>query len=295
VPRGLAKGACFSSTFLYPERVASNLDAVNRFAADNGHRSNGSCAWSSLRFLQHQDLPSNQREQGHPEVVWFCQSAQASHEFTPALKSLMGDVQIPVNHAFSVNEQALFHSRYEASADRFISLFPELYESFSTLIRYVIFAKRDGYSGGTVSSRIGLIWLSPTTEWSDDEWLENLIHELVHNALFLEDLVHSIFSVGSSRLQQPDALALSAIRQVKRGYDKSYHSAFVSQTLIEYYLAIEKPEKAITFVYPLIICLDDLRKNTLLVSEHGKELLINLSRNALDKYSALTKVDSALS
>jgi hypothetical protein len=35
-------------------------------------------------------------------------------------------------------------------------------------------------------------------------------------------------------------LAFSAIRQIKRGYDKSYHSAFVSFSLIELYLKLPK-------------------------------------------------------
>lgn len=288
--RNLANEVVFSSPFFAPERVASNLAAVNCFAEQNSYISYDSSTWGALRFLQHQDLPSNEKIGVKPKVIWFRQDSHDTGEFAFAVTSLMGDVQIPINHALSIEEIALFQSTYDGAVARFMRLFPELFGSFSSLIQYVIFAHRDGYSGGTVSSRIGLIWLSPSVEWSDDEWLENLIHEFVHNALFLEDLVHSIFSVGSARLEQSDALATSAIRQVKRGYDKSYHSAFVSQTIIEYYLAIGKNEKAASFIFPLVVCVEDLNKNTTLISEHGKQLLMNLSINVLEKYSVLSEI-----
>lgn len=285
--RSPTKKVVFPSPFLAPERVSSNLAAIDYFAKQNGHNSLALSAWDTLRFLQHQDLSLIAKSGIKPEVVWF---RGDSTEFAPAVKSLMGNVPIPINHAFSAEEIALFQSSYDEALSRFMTLFPELFASFVSLIHYVIFAHRDGYSGGTVSSRIGLIWLSPSKDWSDDEWLENLIHEFVHNALFLEDLVHCIFSTGSARLEEPDALATSAIRQVKRGYDKSYHSAFVSQAIVEYYLALGQAKKAASFIFPLVVCVEDLAKNTKLVSEHGKELLTNLCIKVLERYSVLSNV-----
>lgn len=283
--RHSAKEVVFSSPFLSLERVSSNIAAIEHFAKQNGYDSYTLSAWDTLRFLQHQDLPLIPKSRINPEGVWFCEN---SIEFAPAVKSLMGNVPIPTNYAFRADEIALFQPAYDDAISRFMTLFPELFASFVSLIRYVIFARRDGYSGGTVSSRIGLIWLSPSEDWSDDEWLENIIHEFVHNALFLEDLVHCIFLTGSTRLEEPDALATSAIRQVKRGYDKSYHSAFVSQTIVEYYLALGQTEKAASFSFPLVICVEDLAKNTKLVSGHGKELLMNLCVKVLEKYSVLS-------
>ncbi|WP_019501610.1 aKG-HExxH-type peptide beta-hydroxylase [Pseudanabaena sp. PCC 6802] len=279
------KEVVFSSPFLSLERVAFNIAAIENFASQNGHDSNTLSAWDTLRFLQHQDLPLTAKLSINPETVWFCGD---SIEFASAVKNLMGNVPIPINHAFNAEEIALFQPAYNDAISRFSTLFPELFASFVLLIRYVIFARRDHYSGGTVSSRIGLIWLSPNKDWSDDEWLENIIHEFVHNALFFEDLVHCIFLAGSTRLEEPDALATSAIRQVKRGYDKSYHSAFVSQTIIEYYLAVGQVEKAASFIFPLVVCVEDLAKNTKLVSEHGKELLMDLCIKVLEKYSMLS-------
>jgi len=279
------KEVAFSSTFLSLERVSSNIAAIAHFAKQNGHDSHILSAWDTLRFLQHQDLPLIAKSSINPEVVWFHGD---SIEFASAVKSLMGSVSIPINHAFSAEEIELFQPAYDDAISRFSTLFPELFASFVSLIRYVIFARRDGYSGGTVSSRIGLIWLSPSEDWSDDEWLENIIHEFVHNALFLEDLVHCIFLTGSTQLEEPDALATSAIRQIKRGYDKSYHSAFVSQTIVEYYLAVGQAEKAASFIFPLVVCVEDLAKNTKLISEHGKELLMDLCIKVLEKYSILS-------
>jgi hypothetical protein len=115
----------------------------------------------------------------------------------------------------------------------------------------------------------------------------------VHNALFIEDMVHGVLIAGSDRLAQLDAQAKSAIRQVKRGYDKSYHSAFVSFTIVEMYRALGRPDLADSFVAPLVVCLGDLVAQRRFATPHGQELLIELVNAAVPVYSEHLTVRSA--
>jgi hypothetical protein len=82
---------------------------------------------------------------------------------------------------------------------------------------------------------MGAIWLGldPNDEISDYAAL--ILHEYVHQCLFLEDMVRSIFIGGKTDLAVPDALVTSALRRTPRGYDKSFHSAFVAVTLSRLY------------------------------------------------------------
>ena len=235
--------------------------------------------WDAMRALQYADLPPRKEA---VSVIWF---DGAGHPFESAMDSLMGGV-VSAHEARSYPPAE--RNRYTADFARALALFenrfPELYGSFRALIGWIVFARRDGYSGGTVSDRIGLIWLAPELEWTVESWLENLIHEFVHNALFLEDMVHGVLAAGGKRLEEPDALAISSIRQVKRGYDKAYHSGFVSLTLIEMYEQLALPERARPFLAALVVCVEDLIKQRAFATVNGRDLLVELARESLQRW-----------
>jgi hypothetical protein len=177
----------------------------------------------------------------------------------------------------------VLEERFFLAIALFEQRFPDTFALFKTLIRYVVFAGRVGYSGGTVSNRIGLIWLAPTPDWSVELWLENLVHEFVHNALFLEDMVHGVLVAGGDRLEASDALAMSAIRQERRGYDKSYHSAFVSLAIIELYEGLNRFDLAEPFLSPLIVCLGDVVRLRRFATPNGQDLLASAAKAVLQR------------
>jgi hypothetical protein len=83
------------------------------------------------------------------------------------------------------------------------------------------------------------------------------------------------------RLEQDDAKALSAIRRERRGYDKSYHSAFVAYGVATFYSALGDTNKAVAFIPSLLLCLEDLAAKERFLTAHGKELLRGLIREVL--------------
>ena len=96
-------------------------------------------------------------------------------------------------------------------------------------------------------------------------------------------MVNTVMPFTAVRMEEEDGLITSSIRQVKRGYDKSYHAAFVAYGLICFYVKIEQNKKALTFLNPLLISLDELIRNQNFLSERGIFLLDELCENVLEK------------
>lgn len=266
-------------SLLQPESIYRNINAVKSYVATELEPNNNYVtSWDFIRAAMHHDLVGVIHSQTDPEIIWF----DKDHEiFSYALRNLIGNVEIPEAVTFPIEDREFHEINYQIALKRFEENFPETFVAFKELIAFIIFAKRPGYGGGTVSNRIGLIWLAPENYWTEDDWLENLVHEFIHNVLFLDDMVNTVFTAGGSRLAEDDALAISAIRQVKRGYDKSYHSAFVSYGIVEHYLRLGKKEKAMKFLDPLTICVEDLVKNMNFITEHGKKLLLELTEQVI--------------
>jgi hypothetical protein len=217
----------FSLSFLQLDHIEQSLTRVCDYVG-----SPGGSFWLAISALQHTDLCAVSGD-GKLSPVWY---EGHTDPFADVLGDLMGGVNArDVATPYAASARAPLQAALCRTLNTLSQVFPATSASLHKVIRHVIFAGREGYTGGTVSNRIGLIWLAPKPEWTDYTWLENLVHEFVHNAIFVEDMVYRLLVAGGDRLEQPDALAISAIRQTKRGYDKAYHSAFVSYTLAEMY------------------------------------------------------------
>ena len=271
----------FSLSFLQPEHIEQSLAIICNYAG----KPDGDF-WSAISTLQHTSFKA---ASAGCEVspVWYEGPADP---IADTLSSLMGGVKsrkVAMSYAASTREP--IELAFRKTLETLSLKFPATSTSFHKVIRHLVFARRDGHAGGSVSHHIGLIWLAPEPEWTEELWLEKVIHEFVHNAIFIEDMVHRVLVAGADRLGQPDAQVTSAIRQVKRGYDKAYHSALVSFTLVEMYLALGRPNLAKPFLAPLVICLDDLVDQRQFATQHGQGILLELAKAVLPIYQQSSK------
>lgn len=274
----------FSLSLLQPQRMRTiELTVLNLMAETERNAISSSTAIRRLQSPELDRLPSDRVGHGTPPVVWY--EPDLSMLEGP-LSDLMGNVAIDADTAFPIAPRAGFVREYVEALLRFERELPETYRAFVRSIDFVILGQRPGYSGGTVSSRIGLIWLSPDDTWTVDTWLTNLVHEFVHNRLFMEDMVEGIFLAGGARLAESDCLAISAIRRTKRGYDKSYHSAFVAFTLFELERRLGSDTNGES-LDALTICVDDLTTNTAFLAPRGRLLLIELAELVLNERARL--------
>lgn len=112
-----------------------------------------------------------------------------------------------------------------------------------SLIARILFASKRGFGGASTGDMLGCVWLSPPAQWEAVDYAEALHHESIHQALFLEEMVHGVYTVDAIELAQEKARVVSAIRREKRPFDASFHAACVAAALVDLYRALERPER----------------------------------------------------
>ena len=186
---------------------------------------------------------------------------------------------------FSTQERQRAVALIEEAKRLLQEISPDLYFLITQLIGSVAVYRIPERDGGSVSCCIGLIWLSPQREWKVEYCAEMLVHEFIHNSVFLEDMVRGIMPTPNL-LDCDDALSISAIRQTRRPYDKAFHSACVSAGIMYYYHLLGQDAVAYRYLPALARTLTDLTqrcesllsKQLIVLTDNGRRLLGELNQ-----------------
>jgi hypothetical protein len=148
----------------------------------------------------------------------------------------------------------------------------KLHDLIVQFIGTIVCIKRQG-SSGTVSSLIGMIWLNPNPTWNIVDYAENIVHEFIHNTIFLADLSQTIFAMPHWYAPK-ESLVVSAMKQYPRGINIVFHSLFVSVGLIIFLEKSNQTERALNLTAGIEKTTDGLneKKNGFL-TDFGQELL----------------------
>lgn len=158
---------------------------------------------------------------------------------------------------------------------------PNTYDEFGKTIVMICLARLARQKSGSTSNRIGLIWLCPERKWTTAAFAEHIVHEFVHNCLFLHEMAYGVFSHDVTRMSCSDAMTKSAIRQQRRRFDLAFHSALVAYTLARFYILLGERHRATRFIAPLMDCLVDLANRDFLLTEWGRALFKNLASESI--------------
>ena len=157
--------------------------------------------------------------------------------------------------------------RYSASA----------YTSLHLVVGSVIVASLPLVTGrapgtGISSARSGC---SPQPDWTPMDFAEILLHEGLHQSIFLDDLVNRTFELTPQAFDDPRFLVQSPSRRTARPYDLAFHSALVVTALAEFYAALDvaRPTQLDASVQLLPTTVGQLRAKDEVLSEHGRCLL----------------------
>jgi hypothetical protein len=182
---------------------------------------------------------------------------------TPEEEALLRFIAIPETLAsewrYAPDEQAALRQRVRAAHDLLESYDRELAGTIGFLIgAYVCGKVGPRFSGGSVSKAIGAIWLGLDAASPAVEVADLILHEFVHNALFLDDMVRGSFRGGEGALDKKEYRVTSAILQIPRGYDKAFHSAYVAATLADFHLRRGDAARARTLLEPALVTIREL-------------------------------------
>lgn len=109
----------------------------------------------------------------------------------------------------------------------------DLYYIFDLAITNIFYARSKTQGGGSVSGAVGVIWCSHRKNWSIDDVLELLVHELTHNLIFIDELKYGHYQ-DIDKMTEKENYALSSILNQHRPLDKAFHSLIVAVELLEY-------------------------------------------------------------
>lgn len=269
-------------SFMNPVAIRGNMAVVRRYASPESELSN----YYSLQLLQNFPDPRFLAEDRHQRVT-----EADVHILAPLLTGIMGGEFPP---SFSTIDEGACQKYINcalAGEQHWNQLFPEDFSCYNDFVRYVIYAYRDTYSGGSVSNAIGWIWLSPQVDWKAQDYSENLIHEYTHNVLFLEEMVNTLFAVSASVMAEPENCVVSAIRRVPRFFDQTYHAAAVAIVLAEFAVHEHRFGDARILVHGLLPSLDAMKEKRALMSDYGYNLLLEMISRGLALYEEIGKSD----
>ena len=158
-------------------------------------------------------------------------------------------------------------------------LMPNFFKIYRLLVSEIACIRAYGSGGRTASNVLGVIWLSPLNKWTTIDYGEALVHETVHLAIFLDDMLHGIYTDARS-VHDEAAKAQSAIRGEQRPVDKSLHSSCVAAVISDYYQALGDHETSISFIPKLDAAVADIRNSSAYgyLGGKGKSLIHELQQ-----------------
>jgi hypothetical protein len=191
-------------------------------------------------------------------------------------------------HLTTDQERTLIHANIGAAMRLIADVSPNLHRIVSELVGSLAIYKIQDRDGGTVSCCIGLIWLSPADYWTIEYYAEMIVHEFVHNSVFLDDMVNGIMP-NPELVTRPEAHAISVLRKTKRPYDKAFHSACVATALMYFYHRLGNDAQAQSYIADIRRTASDLREVEQSCSSLGIELLNDNGRNIVESLASFAE------
>lgn len=179
---------------------------------------------------------------------------------------------------FPSHQHAGLYDLISSGLDSISATSHDLRELIELTIGEIFLAQEDGSEGGTMSSAVGLIWLNPRLEWGPRRTGENIVHEWIHNMLFLADMVCPLFAVDYVGLSADSAHATSAILHRKRPFDRCYHSAAVAAGLVFFHTISGDRQKADALIGPTLKTVRELQGKPELMTASGADLMRDVAR-----------------
>jgi hypothetical protein len=180
----------------------------------------------------------------------------------------------PIPKPFDVHEISAISAALTESLELLARLHGDARKTFDLLVQVLLVVRIPAF--GSLSDALSMIVAGPEAAWSRLEITELLWHETVHQALFLEDLVESLFSVDQSQLGTPEACVPNPLLGINRPFDLAFHGTAVSVALIDLHLRAKSHRRVAQLIPTLAPSLDELMARRNLLSRRGNEILDEL-------------------
>jgi hypothetical protein len=128
----------------------------------------------------------------------------------------------------------------ESQLVKLLVIEPRLHDVFMTVIHTLFYARSTKSGGGSVSSALGVIWCGHRKDWTGNDVLEFLVHELTHNLVFLDEYRY-VHWVDLELIADHENWARSTILKCPRPMDKVFHSLVVAHEVLSFRRQVGEP------------------------------------------------------
>lgn len=188
------------------------------------------------------------------------------------LKMIDKEDLVDNQHIYNEEEQEEIENRIQKALNLIKLLHKDLYELIETIVGSFLILKKKNFGGGSVSNILGMIWLNPQKNWSVIDCAEAIYHEFIHQSIFLDDMINSIFP-DANACAEDDALVTSTILKRKRPLDRSYHAAGVSLGVMHLYYMLHDKKGSYQHFDDFKTTIEEINQKTQYLDEHGKYIL----------------------
>lgn len=255
--------------------IEQNINDIFEFAKEElnlklkNNQSLKSIYFESINKIQITEVPYNEKK---INITYYDKNLQ---DKLLELKMIDEEDLKEDNHIYTPEEQKNITDRMEKALQLIKMLHPDLHELINTLVGTFLILKKDLFGGGSVSNVMGLIWLNPQKDWSIIQYAETIYHEFIHQSIFLDDMVNSMFPDANACATE-EALVTSTVLKMKRPLDRSYHAAGVSVGIMHLYYMFNDIENSKTYMKDLKVTLNEISSRTKFLGDQGIYTLKNL-------------------
>jgi hypothetical protein len=263
--------------FLKHDHVFKNMSSFVNYVENRQQNLNNprNAYFSCLNSVQKQKFHFNPDS---PEILLDFNYEDPVTQAT--LKHFLEITKLTEEHKFKRDEIVDIKQKVKSALPIIYKYDSEISDVIPMLLGSFLFAKKNPVGAATNGDSLGATWLNPPANWQPLDYAECILHESVHQALFLDEMIHSHFTYSLSEMLKDDGLVTSAIRKTKRGYHLSFHSACVAVVLVDFYMLLSMPDKANRFLGPVLLTIRELElKKQKYLTAQGKNILDELEKD----------------
>jgi len=176
-----------------------------------------------------------------------------------------------------LHEAPIITARVREAERLLFSYSRSAFSSLHLLVASILVARfpdEDG-AGASNGNLLGAIWISPAPDWTAADYAEIILHEGMHQSVFLDDMVNRTFELPPSAFGDPQYLTPSPTLKQLRPYDLVFHSTIVVAAMVDFYAAsnLPRPLRLERSFYRLPESVRALRAGDRVLSPHGAAIL----------------------
>jgi hypothetical protein len=206
-----------------------------------------------------------------PDVLFFEAEPAASNGRVQRMGQLLGgQLCVEIEDTFTQPERRAAEQQLHAVLDRLEQRLGagSALAPLGALVRSVLVVKPPLFASHP--SLLGMVVLGPQPYLDEVDLTTLLLHELVHQAIFLHDMLDPLFQ-PLARARMP--LAYNPLLDTARPLDMCFHAAFVAYAVARLYAEAGRSADAATLLEPLGPCLRALADGSSALTSRGKAYL----------------------